>query len=110
MGNRLLSQRDDVKSATINVATRATHAIIAAVTGKALHIHKLFLVAAGEVAVIPKDGTTAYTGAMTLIKGTPFVIDDNNGQMPMIGTPTTAFNLALDAAVQVSGRVWYTEN
>lgn len=105
-----ISRRGEMKSAVVNVATAATHAIVAAVTGKKIVIHRMFLVAGGEVAVTPKDGTTAYTGAMTLIKGVPLVIDDATGFCPFEGTAATAFNLTLGGAVQVSGRVWYTED
>lgn len=69
-------------SASINVATAADQTIVAAVAGQAIQIVGLVLVAAGAVTVTPKDGTTALTGPISLIAGTPLILIPERAIVP----------------------------
>lgn len=96
------------QSASINVATAADQTIVGAVAGQAIQIVGLVLVAAGAVTVTPKDGSTALTGAISLVAGQPFILVPERAVIPWFTTTAgQAFVLNLGGAVQVSGRVYY---
>lgn len=89
----------------ISAALATNNTLRAALSGSEFVVTAFGIVAAGAVGVTFKAGSTAVSGLMSLAANggiaTPhnpeghFVIPDN-----------TAFVMALDAAVQVSG--WYT--
>ena len=95
-------------SAVINIATAASHTIIAAVSGRKIIITSFFFTAGGEVNVTLKDGTTALTGAMDFGgESEPRGIVSNFGDNAIELTPGNAFVITLSAAIQVSGLVCY---
>jgi len=96
------------KTVAIDIASIASHTIIAAVSGKKINITSLLFTTGGDVNITLKDGTTALTGAMDF-GGTsePRGIVANFGDNAMELTPGNAFVITLSAAIQVSGLVCY---
>lgn len=97
--------------APVNVNTATTHAVVAAVPGRRIRLLGYVLVAAGSVTVQWASGSTARTGAMSLIDGHPLTAPpggDTIDPIPYLQTePGEALNLVLGGAVQVSGHVVY---
>ena len=97
-----------ILKAKINIATAATHDIIAAVAGKSHHITSIMFTVAGEVNVTLRDETGTFTGAMDF-GGTnePRGMTHNHELSPLICTAAEKFQITLSAAIQVSGYVTY---
>ena len=95
-------------SARINIATAATHDIIAAVADVKHHITSIMFTVAGQVNVTLINEGTNLTGAMDF-GGTnePRGMTHNYGQIPMVCGTNKKFQILLSAAVQVSGVVTY---
>lgn len=98
------------KFAAIDLASSGNNTVVAAVTGKKIRVHQLFLISAGIVNVRFESGAdgTALTGQMNLIANTGFVLPFS----PVGWFETTAdalLNLELSAAVSVDGSLTYTE-
>lgn len=90
----------------------ATADIIAAPSaGKRIRVLGYSIVAAGAVTATFKRGSTALTGAMSMITGVPHVAPPGGSLMdrlPVFECGTAeAFNLTLSSGVQVSGWVVY---
>lgn len=104
-----LHHGDPVKYEVIDDATSGDNTIVAAVTGKKIRVHSLFMVAAGAVVARFESGAggTALTGQMTFAE---------NGGMVLPHNPTGWFetdagdllNLELGGAVSVDGGLTYT--
>jgi len=96
------------RTAAINIATIATHEIIAAESGLQIKITSIFFTVGGEVNITLYDGAAAVTGAMDF-GGTsePRGMVVALGQCPIELRTGSAFNIAIDAAIQVSGNVTY---
>ena len=97
-----------LSKAKIDIATTATHEIIAAPYGKRLYICSMFFTVAGEVNITLLSGTTPLTGAMDF-GGTNeprgMVAPMGLGPLPCsLGEP---FNIELSADIQVSGACTY---
>lgn len=101
-GNR----RFKIQRKLVSSATAADFEIAAAVSGKKHVLLGFFLVAAGTVVVTVRSNTTALTGAMTMIAGTPLAcpVADHNQLETSAGE---ALNLLLSTTVQVSGWAFY---
>ena len=99
-----------VKKAVINVATAATHEIVAAVTGKKIQVRTIALTVGGEVNLTWLSAAVPISGAMDF-GGTsePRGMCPNLGKYPLETTVSEALQLTLSAAIQVSGWVTYTE-
>ena len=95
-------------SAVINIATQATHDIIAAVADVKHHICSIFFTVAGDVNLTLRDEAGLLTGAMDF-GGTdePRGMTHNFGHIPLVCGTNKAFQITLSAAVQVSGVVTY---
>lgn len=95
-------------AAVINIATAASHTIIAAVSGRKINITSFLFTAGGDVNITLVNGSTALTGAMDF-GGTsePRGMVSNFGDNAIELTPGNAFVITLSAAVQVSGLVAY---
>lgn len=96
---------DRMLFADIDAAASGTNPVIAAVSGKSIRVMCYTVVAAADVTITWKSGSTAISGAMDLpAKG---------GASPAspLGMMQTAegeaLNLTLSGAVQVSGHVGY---
>lgn len=96
------------KSAAINIATAATHDIIAVDGTKSHHITSIMFTVAGEVNVTLKDDGSVTSGAMDF-GGTdePRGVTHNFGLVPLVCGAGKKFQILLSAAVQVSGIVTY---
>ena len=94
--------------AVINIATGASHEIIAAVSGEKIHVCNFMFTVAGEVNVTLQSAANAISGALDF-GGTdePRAMVHNFGDFPLVLTVSEAFNILLSAAVQVSGYVTY---
>lgn len=103
-----------LKIAAIDTAASGTTPLINGVTDKTIRVYGYLLNAAGAVTAILKNGSTALTGAMSLIAGTPQVVPPGGNKidpLPLFELTTgNAFNLTLGGAVQVSGWVLYDQN
>lgn len=96
-----------LSSASISASSSGDNTIVAAVGGQTVRVHKIFLVAASVVTVTVKDGAgTSLTGAMTLGAMT-LDLDSEPWFVTSVGN---ALILNLGSAVQVSGRVHYTQS
>lgn len=98
--------------AVIDKATAASHTILTGATGKRFRILALHMSAAGAVTVTVKHGSTAFTGAMSMVAGVPHTLPATNSfdPLPYFEVPEGEdFVLTLGGAVQVSGFVLYDE-
>lgn len=100
---------DGVQVASINLAT--TGVAIAAVAGKRIFVHGMFLTIATAGAVQFQDinagtSTVNLTGAMTLASGVPLALGWQN--YPWFSC-AAGDNLTITCASQVSGRIMYTQ-
>lgn len=99
-----------LSSASINAAASGNNTLVAAVAAQTVRVFRLFLVVAGTVDIIFRDGAaTGFTGTMSFSKNGSMTIDFD-GEPWFVTTAGNAFILNLSAAVQVSGRVYYTQS
>jgi hypothetical protein len=96
-------------SASINAAASGDNALIAAVAAKTSRVMKLFLIAKAPVDIKFRDGTTDLDGVISLQAGGSITLDFD-GEPWFVTSVNTAFNLNLSAAVQVSGRIYYSQS
>lgn len=93
-------------SAKIDISSSGDNEIVAASASLVTWVYRIFLVAAGDVTIKFRDGTTDLTGAMTLKAGGSITLD-LDGEPWFTTSTNTAFQINLSAAVQVSGRIYY---
>ena len=95
-------------SAAINIASAATHTIIAAVADVKHHIVSILFTVADECNITLKDEDGNLTGAMDFA-GTdePRGMTHTFHPIPLVCGTNKAFQIILSAAVQVSGVVTY---
>lgn len=95
----------------INAASSGDNTLIAAVTGQTIRVHKLFLIASGAVNIKFKDGAggTDFHPAIPLYAGGGMTLDFD-GDPWFLTTAGNAFVLNLSAAVQISGRIYYSQS
>jgi len=112
MGNRRISWRDIIQETAIDLATAATHEIIAAVTGKTIRVYKIILFCNEDQQVTLLDGSTKLMGQCDFTGNTGFVLEDTSDglMLPFTCTASAAFNITLAQAQQTSGRVWYSQD
>lgn len=97
-------------TAKIDLADSGT--VVAAITGKKIRVLSYTIVAAGAVTAIWKSGTTALSGAMSMITGVPIhssVQPNSLGDyVPVLQTAAgEALVVTLSSGVQVSGHLTY---
>lgn len=113
VSGRLYDESGDlnaVKYALIDHASSGDNTLVAAVTGKKIRVHSLFLVAAGTVTVRFESGAggTALTGQMTLAVNNVLVLPHSaHGWFETAAA--TLLNLELSAGVSVDGGLTYSE-
>lgn len=102
-----------LRSAAISCSTVGNNTIIAASSGKAIKVYKMFFVVDSGVSITFYDSTTtAMSGAMKFVgnQGIVLDMDGNNDPQPWFNvTPGNAFVFNLSDAVQVSGTIYYTQ-
>lgn len=92
----------------ISTASASSNVLVAGVTSKKLLVCELVLVAAGSVVVtLEDDDGTDLSGAMSLIAGTPFILQMNAVDGHLTTSSGKGLNLLLGGAVQVSGWLRY---
>lgn len=97
-------------SASINASASGDNTLVAAVAAQTVRVFKLFLVANGAVNIKFKDGAaTDLTAVMNLNIGGSITID-LDGEPWFLTSAGNAFVLNLSAAVQVSGRIYFTQS
>jgi len=93
--------------ASINIASNGDNTVIAAQAGKMIMIHQLFLVCAGAVSLKFKDGaSTDLCPALPMLTSGGLTFDYKEPWF--VTSQGNAFIINLSAAVQVSGRIYYT--
>lgn len=102
---------------SVNISTIGDNTVIAAASGVAITVYKMFLVTAGStLSPLPtlsiQGGTTPLTGPMTLpaLAGSNAIPPLNYDEKPWLTCPTnTPLVFTLSAAVQLSGRIFFTQ-
>lgn len=96
--------------ASLNAAAAGDNTLIAGTAAQTVRVFRLFLVCAGAVNIKFKDGAgTDLTAAMTMTASGAMVLDFS-GEPWFITSASNGFVLNLSAAVQVSGRIYYTKS
>lgn len=96
------------EKAIINIATAATHTIIAASPGRSIQIFFLTFTVGGEVNITLYEGADAFTGAMDFGgAGEPRGIVMPHDGKAIVLKDSRTFRILLSAAIQVSGIVLY---
>jgi hypothetical protein len=104
----VLAGRYPAKRAVVNVATAASHPIVAAVPGKSIVLLSAFIKVANAQTLTWRSGTTPLTGAMAFATSDlMYAVDSESGIVQTV--PGEALNLLVGAATQVSGSVTYAE-
>ena len=97
--------------ASISAASSGENVLVAGTASQTIRVFAIFLIAAAAVDIKFKDAAsgTDLTGAMSLAAKGGMVLDPMGE--PWFKTATAgAFILNLSAAVQVSGRIYYTKS
>lgn len=96
-------------SAKIDAASSGDNTLLAAVTGRKIRVHALFLVSAGTVTVRFESGAsgTALTGQMNMVANSGFVLPFNPAGW-FETAPATLLNLELSDGVSVDGSFTYS--
>jgi hypothetical protein len=93
----------------VKIDTAATSTeLVAAVAGQVVSVVAYNLVAAAPVTAQFKSGTTALTGPMSMIAGTPLrdsMVDSSTRDCLFQTAKGEALNLTLGTAIQVSGHM-----
>lgn len=97
-----------LQEAVININTATDHDLVAGVSGQVIKIWKLFFRANGDLTVTIKDGATALTGAMDFAQGGSFTLPKDTDPWFTLAA-NSPFRLTVAQAVQLSGRVYYTQ-
>ena len=103
----------DILTGVIDRATAASHALIAAVSGKRVRVYGLYIRSAGTVTVtFEDDDGTNLTGPMDFAAREQLewypISDGQGGWLPYLVTQQgDGFNMLLSAGTQVSGTLWY---
>lgn len=106
-----LKGSNTIKFATISASSSGDNLIVASVSAKKIKVLSATLVSSGTVSVKWRSGTTDISGAMPLVANSGFVLPASSpGQGHYLETAvTTALNINLSGAVQVSGHISYYE-
>jgi fumarate hydratase class II len=103
-----MATAQNLTTTKIDIATSTD--VINGLTDKVISLFSGFLVAASTVTLTIKDGSTALTGAMTLIAGVPFTLGSQASGYPYLTTTAgNALNFTLSSGVQVSGWIKTTQ-
>lgn len=98
-----------VVSAPLDAASSGDNTLLAAVAGRKIRVHAVFMIAAGAVVVRFESGAggTALTGQMNLAANAGFVLPYNPAGWFETGK-NTLLNLELGSAVSVDGSFTYS--
>ena len=98
----------EVETAKIDINSSGDNTIVSATAGKQIHVHCIVFTVGGEVDIVYKEGTTAFTGSMDF-GGTdePRGIVASHHMCPIVLPNNQDFVINLSADVQVSGYLCY---
>lgn len=98
----------EVITAKIDINSSGDNTIVSATAGKQIHVHCIVWTVGGDVDIILKKGSTAFTGAMDF-GGTdePRGMVASHHMCPIVLPNNQDFVINLSAAVQVSGYLCY---
>jgi hypothetical protein len=105
-----MSQFLNCKQADISISASGDNTVVAAVSGRPIKVHQIFLVANAAVNVKFKDGASSDLNAtaINLSSGGAITLQ-YTGQPWWVTTVGNAFIINLSGAVACTGRVYYTE-
>lgn len=109
MSNSLADGRPVVIGAVIDHATSGDNTLLAAVAGRRIRVHALYLISAGTVTARFESGAggTALSGQINLVANSGFVLPHNpTGWFET--AINTLLNLELSGAVSVDGGFTYS--
>ncbi|GAA6622909.1 hypothetical protein [Scytonema sp. NUACC26] len=92
-----------IKKSLINISTAGDNIIITPAAGKSINISGLYFTCASSVAIVLKDGSTAFTGVM------PLTDHANDYSYPLILNTGNSFVINLASAVSVQGYIIWWE-
>lgn len=96
--------------AAINISSSGDNTVIAGTGGQTIRVYKLFLVASAAVSLKYKDGAGAdLTPALSMAANGGMVLDFDSEPW-FVTSPGNDFIANLSAAVQVSGRIYYSKS
>lgn len=100
------------KEVAVDLAASGDNIIVAAVAGQSVRVHKLFLVLGGDTNLTFKDGAGAeFDGPLAMKANGAIVFDESLPPRHWFKTSVgNAFIINLSNAVQLSGRVYYTQS
>jgi hypothetical protein len=105
---RSVNDRLQTKTAFANPSTATDTAVVAAITGKSIVVHSVFVVAAGANSVYFKSGSTAITGTSALAANGGFSLAPNEqGWFKTVAGE--ALNFTTSAAVATGVTITYSE-
>lgn len=95
----------------VDVSGAGDHIIVAGVVGKTIRVFKLFLVLGGDTMLTFKDGATEFDGPLSMLASGAIVFDEPRPPRHWFKTSDgNDFIINLSNAVQLSGRVYYTQS
>lgn len=98
----------NLREAVVSFSASGDNDVIAALTGQSIKVHRLFLVVSATTNLTPKDGATAFTGAISMTANGSWVLDYT--ELPWFTTTAgNAFRINQSDGAQVSGRVYYQQ-
>lgn len=103
-----LPQNSLAVNANVSFATAAQQTVVTGVATQKIRVHAVVLVAAGATTVQFQSGNNNLSGVMSLITGTPLVLNANENLPWFVTNAGESFNITNGAAIQVSGFILYT--
>jgi len=94
--------------AIVSAAAAGDNVLIAGSGSTVVRVYRVLLVFGGATTAVIKSGSTALTGTMSFQQGGTMVLDFDDEPW-FTGGAGQAIRLTLGSAVQVSGRIWYTQ-
>lgn len=101
-----MSQIKQLNTAAITAASSGDNTIIAAVTGRAINVWKMWFTTAAAVNVVFKAGSTALSGT-EVFGGNGSNFFPYDGSPYFYIPPNTAFVINLSGAVALGGMIYY---
>lgn len=102
----LYSRLPELQSTPISFSGSGDNEIVAAVSGKRVLIHRLFIVCGGATSITFKRGSTSLSGALPMVSGGGITFDITGEPWFTTGLAEN-FVIGSSSAVQVSGCCYY---
>jgi len=95
--------------ASLSFAASGDNTIVTATASQTTRVHRIWFVSAAPVDVIFKSAATALTGTLSMSGRSTLMLDMSTEPWFVTGT-NEALIINLSAAVQCSGRIYYTKS